>query len=127
MKDEKSTYGSDIYSLSMVIVEVCLFLNSTMHRCSNLFRFQLVTGRIPFYGHNNLLVPYLVVTGVRPPKPVVIVAPGMTPQVWDIAERCWHREAQSRPDAKVVLQELEDMKAKTGVCTPEVPVATRVD
>lgn len=102
-----------------------------MHRYSNLFRLQLVTGRIPFSEipfseHSHLVVLQRVLAGGRPPKPLLIVAPGMTPQVWDIAERCWHGEAQSRPDAKVVLQELEDMKAKTGVCTPEVPVATRV-
>jgi len=115
-----------MYSLSMVIVEACPFLNSIMRRCSNL-RLQLVTGKIPFYRHSNGMVSHLVLGGTRPLKPDPFDAPGMTPQVWKIAEECWHGEAQRRPDAKAVLQRLENVEAEAGVCTPGAPVATRVD
>jgi len=68
----------------------------------------------------------LVSKGKRPPKPRDSNAPGMTPLVWEIAEKCWHKKAKLRPDVKAVLRRLENMEAETGVCTPEVPVATRV-
>ena len=65
----------------------------------------------------NVLI--AVSKGKRPPKPLRFEAPGMTPAVWRIAERCWHQKATVRPDAKAVLQYLENL-ANPGMCSQDM-------
>ena len=47
--------------------------------------------------------------GKRPEKPHHFEAPGLTPEVWEIAEMCWHEDPKKRPDTHTVLQHLEDL------------------
>ena len=47
--------------------------------------------------------------GIRPEKPQRFEAPGLTPEVWEIAEICWHKEPKERPEVHTVLQRLEDL------------------
>src|SRR6266403_1559481 len=76
-------------------------------------RFQLVIGRDPFnelLGSINILVP----KGTRPTKPRHFDAPGMTPAVWKIAQKCWRQKAKERPEVYTVLRSLERL-ANPGV------------
>ena len=43
-------------------------------------------------------------------------APGMTPEVWSVAEECWCKEANEQPDVKEILQCFEEI-ANPGECT----------
>jgi len=54
--------------------------------------------------------------GKRPEKPQHFEAPGLTPEVWEIAEMCWHDDPKKRPEAHTVLQHLEDL-ANSSTCT----------
>jgi len=83
---------------------------------SHLFRFQLVTRSAPFPKLTNFSVMIQVSEGIRPEKPQHFEAPGLTPEVWEIAEMCWHEDPERRPEAHVVLQHLEDL-ANSGTLT----------
>jgi len=73
---------------------------------------------MPFPDYTDHNVAIIIAKGKRPQKPTRFEAPGITPAVWKIAEKCWHQKAKERPEAKVVLQCLEDL-ANTGKCTHE--------
>ncbi|KAF9646888.1 kinase-like protein [Thelephora ganbajun] len=88
--EKKPTNKSDVYSLSMVMVE-------------------LVTGKMPYPGSQDASVLFLISKGRRPPRPRPFGAPGMTPGVWKITKRCWHGKAKKRPEVKAVLQDLEKL------------------
>ena len=60
----------------------------------------------------------LVLKGQRPSKPHRFDAPGMTPAVWEVAEKCWRQEATERPEVRTVLGYLEDL-ANSGMYTRE--------
>ena len=49
----------------------------------------------------------MVLSDQRPQKPRRFDAPGITAEVWNISEQCWHRRAADRPKVKDVLQDLE--------------------
>ena len=104
----------------MVIVEVRLFSESTICSGSDHFRSQLVTGKMPFPEFTNPNVSTLISKGRRPPKPLRFQAPGITPAVWKIAEKCWHQKANERPEVNAILQHLEGL-ANPGTCAHEVP------
>ena len=114
----KPTNKSDVYSLSMVIVEVCIFCRGTTYSGSGYLPFQLATGKMPFPGYSDHNIPIMILKGRRPPKPAHFEAPGITPAVWKIAEKCWHQKAKERPEAKVVLECLENL-ANPSECTHE--------
>jgi len=92
--DEPTTM-SDVYALSMVIVE-------------------LTTGKMPFPGHTDRTVLTAVPKGQRPLKPLHFDAPGMTSAVWKIATECWHQKAKKRPKVNAVLQSLENLSNPDG-------------
>ena len=75
-------------------------------------------GNVPFAGYNDPGVAIFVSKGKRPTKPRSFEAPGMSLAVWKLAERCWHADADERPEVKDVLQELEEI-TKPGECTHE--------
>ncbi|KAF9649193.1 kinase-like protein [Thelephora ganbajun] len=97
--EKKPTNKSDVYSLSMVMVE-------------------LVTGKMPYPDSQDFSVIFLISKGRRPVKPLSFEAPGMTPMVWKIAKKCWHGKAKKRPEVNGVLQDLEKL-ANSGMCTHE--------
>ncbi|KAF9642298.1 kinase-like protein [Thelephora ganbajun] len=88
------TKRSDVFSLSMVIVE-------------------LVTGKRPFHDIGDFVAKDWISRGERPPKPRPFDATEMAPEVWKIAQECWHQEANERPEANAVLRDLENL-AKPG-------------
>jgi len=82
--------------------------------------FQLVTGKMPYAGVQDSAVMPMVLKGKRPSKPKRrhLEAPGMTPAVWKIAEKCWHQNANERPEVNAVLQYLEN-PVDLGACAHE--------
>jgi len=85
-----TTTKSDVYSLSMVIVE-------------------LVTGKMPFPDVTDLCAREYVLKGERPPKPKSFDAPGTSKAVWEVAEKCWRKKADKRLEAREALQYLENI------------------
>ena len=72
-----------------------------------MFGVELFTGKVPFnepIDHNVLL---LIRQGERPEKPVYAEAVGLTPEVWNVLERCWQQNPEQRPTMKEVVEELE--------------------
>jgi len=84
----KPTNQGDVYSLSMVIVE-------------------LVTGRMPFPDFTDSNVTVLISKGKRPPTPRRFDAPGTSKAVWKVAKKCWDDRARDRPEVDEVLHDLE--------------------
>ena len=116
-EDQKPTGKSDIYSLSMIIVEVCVFRAHWSSRPDGP-SLQLATGQTPFFGSSDSNVIDMVLRGERPQKPRRFNAPGITAEVWNIAEQCWRKRAMDRPKVKNVLQDLEQV-ASSGEHTHE--------
>ncbi|KAF9789396.1 kinase-like domain-containing protein [Thelephora terrestris] len=97
VEKKKATNKSDVYSYSMVIVE-------------------LVTGQVPFADSTEYNVVSMVSKGKRPPKPRRFDAPGTSKAVWEVAEKCWHSKPDKRPEVKEALQYLNGINAG-GECT----------
>ncbi|KAF9643286.1 kinase-like protein [Thelephora ganbajun] len=91
-KGQTPTIKSDVYALSMVIIE-------------------LYTGNIPFPDRQDLSVILMVARGKRPPKLVSAKALGLTPAVWELAKRCWHKKPAKRPDTLEILAHLEGISS----------------
>ena len=111
----KMTNKTDVYSLSMVAVEVRIS-RKRERPGSDCFRFQLATGKVPYAGVPDSTVILMVSRGKRPSKPRPFKAPGMSLAVWKIAQKCWNEKARDRPEVDTVLQSLQDI-ANTGGCT----------
>lgn len=92
----------------MVIVEVCTPRNYGIPGSDHL-SLQLATGKMPFPEHLDYSVVVMILKGKRPPKPSHFETPEITPAVWEIAKKCWHEKAKERPEAKDVLQCLENL------------------
>ena len=105
-EDQQPTSKSDIYSLSMIFVEVCVFRAHWSSRPDGP-SLQLATGQTPFFGSSDSKVINMVLSDQRPQKPRRFDAPGITAEVWNISEQCWQRRAIDRPRVKDVLQDLE--------------------
>lgn len=89
-QQQEPTQMSDIYSLSMVIVE-------------------LVTGKVPFPEYTDQNVIVMIAKGERPSKPHSFDAPGMNSEVWRIAQKCWNEKANKRPQTHEVLLLLDPL------------------
>ena len=120
--ERKPTKKSDMYSLSMVIVEARPFSECIIHTTQVLIFFcvQLVTGTMLFPRLTDPDVYRMMSKGIGPPPPRRFDAPGMTLAVWKIAKKCWHQKAERRPEVTTVLQSLESI-ANPGVCAREAP------
>ena len=111
---------SDIYSLSMVIVEVCAFVAYDISWSgSDHFLLKLVTGKVPFPEYTDQNVIVMVVKGGRPSRPRFSDTSGITLGVWEVAQECWNAEADKRPEVKTVLRRLGSL-TNCGMCTGEV-------
>ena len=118
VKERKPTVESDVYSLSMVIVEVRLSSETLARPSSDSYHFQLASDDVPYPRITDPdVIILLTPKGHRPPKPYPL-APGITSAAWRIAEKCWHQRATEQPEVKVVLQSLEN-PATPGGCARE--------
>ena len=88
LKDGRQTKHSDCYALGMVIYEV-------------------LSGRIPFYGRHDYAVVVGVLKGERPGKPRGEGGTRFTGDIWDTLECCWKSSPGDRPSIKDVLRCLE--------------------
>jgi len=79
-KTTVSSRASDIYALSMVVIE-----------------------DLPFFQSRDDAVMLRVVRGVRPDKPVNASELGVSDIPWKMVERCWNHEPKRRPDISSVL------------------------
>ena len=81
------------------------------------FCLQLVTRTVPFPDLEGSVVFPMVFEGRRPQKPQNFDALGISPVVWEIAERCWHPEPNQRPEVKDILQDLEKISNPVSALT----------
>jgi hypothetical protein len=73
---------------------------------------QLVTGKIPFPDVKlDGNITSKISKGERPPKPKGFPAPGASEEVWGVAEKCWHKKADKRPEVAQVYKHLNDIKS----------------
>jgi len=105
----RPTSKSDVYSLSMVIVEARPFSKTAIFPGSDWFCFQLMSKNVPYTGIDEGTVIRRILLSQGPLKPHTFEVPGMTPAVWKIAKRCWHRKVEKRPELDTVLQYLENL------------------
>lgn len=117
---QEPTKMSDIYSLSMVIVEVCPLVESLASPSSDRFCLKLVTGKAPFPECTDQNVIFMIAEDKRPVKPRCFGAPGMTPEVWEVAQNCWNKKPSGRLEIDSVIKSLEPL-TKSGVFTDELP------
>ena len=89
IQEYRQTKYSDCYAFGMVTYEV-------------------LSGRIPFYQHRNVVIPGKVVRGDRPERPHGMEGAWFKDDVWGILERCWAPLPGNRPNIKDVLQCLEE-------------------
>ena len=114
--EQSPTKRSDIYSFSMIIVEVRMLCGSVTYAGSDDRPLQLATGKVPFPECTTFALTMALSKKKRPSKPARFEIPGITPGVWKIAEKCWKQNAEERPEVNVVLQDLETL-LQTNVCT----------
>jgi len=89
LPDRGFSAASDIYAFAMVIIEI-------------------FTGNVPFQEfHNEPSVIIKVMRGERPKRPEREHAPGLSDQLWDLAQMCWHQDRSKRPTIFFVLDSLE--------------------
>ena len=76
---------------------------------------QVLCGAIPFY---NLRSPYDVMEeimrGGHPAKPENATSLGFTAVLWEIVERCWSADTDSRPALQAVLSCLSEAASSWG-------------
>ena len=70
--------AADVFAFAMVAVEV-------------------FTGEVPFPGEPFAVVPSLVLKGGRPEMPQGAEQIGLTDEIWEFLERCWHQNPKKRP------------------------------
>ena len=67
----------------------------------------------------------MVLSDERPQKPRRFDAPGITAEVWNISEWCWHRGTIDRPRVKDVLGDLEGVASSGKHAREACPVRYR--
>ena len=97
-------------------------LSIVIHTGPDRFCLQLVTRNVPFPDLDDSIVHHMVFEGRRPQKPQDFDALGISPAVWEVAERCWHQEASQRPEIKAVLQDLEEIANLVGALMGHISI-----
>ena len=87
-KNYRPTKESDCYALGMVVLEV-------------------LTGKVPFRGYDNLAVMRMIVGGEHPDRPQGPAAVWFTDSLWGMLKRCWSHKPKRRPTVESVLECLE--------------------
>ncbi|KAF5344630.1 hypothetical protein D9756_011219 [Leucocoprinus leucothites] len=93
MNGASPTKEADVYSFSMVILE-------------------LLTGQYPFTERKrDTAVIRAVIDHVQPKRPTVtLVQNWLTDELWVLMQRCWSSAITSRPTMEVIAAELEQME-----------------
>ena len=101
LEDSRRTKCSDCYALGMVIYEV-------------------LSGRVPFFGYDVFAVVAKVGRGERPERPQGAEGKLFTDDIWGILERCWAPRRDDRPSIEDVLQFLEEVSRSWTPLSPLV-------
>ena len=107
LEDSRRTKCSDCYAFGMVIYEV-------------------LSGRVPFFGYDVFAVVAKVGRGERPERPQGAEGKLFTHVIWGILERCWAPRRDNRPRIEDVLQFLEEASRSWTPLSPlvEGPLVT---
>ncbi|KAJ7318966.1 kinase-like domain-containing protein [Mycena albidolilacea] len=88
--------GSDVYAFSCV-------------------SYEILTGKVPFHElRNDMAVMTRVAQGYRPPRPDSCSSPDLD-GLWELMQKCWEEDAQTRPTASQIVEWLSgpSIKAQT--------------
>ena len=107
-KNCQPTKESDCYALGMVILEV-------------------LTGKIPFQGSNNLVVMRMVGDGEHPKRPKGPEAAWFTDDLWGTLELCWLYKPKERPTVERVLEYLKKGSATWESLSPSTDGDSQAD
>lgn len=92
----RPTKSSDCYAFGMVIYEA-------------------ISGKVPFYTHRDIDVPFTVLGGERPTRGV-----WFTDYLWEMLEQCWVSQSDDRPSIEEVLQCLRESSKLQELPTPRM-------
>ena len=65
---------------------------------------EVFTGKIPFEEQKNEAVVLRISQGDRPEMPGNARDIGLTPEIWDLLERCWRQDPKKRPAMRDVVR-----------------------
>lgn len=82
------TKAADVFAFGMLAVEV-------------------FTGKIPFEEQKNETVVLRISQGGRPGMPEDAHAVGLTVEMWNVLESCWHQNPKRRPTMQEVVRRLQ--------------------
>lgn len=99
------SHESDCYALGMVIYEVNSLYLSRWFLVDDM-KFQVLTGRQPFYGLSALQIVVAIAEGGLPGKPLDTACLGFSTELWELTQSCWGRPASGRPTAQRLLDYL---------------------
>ena len=102
------TKEADIYAMAMVI-------------------YQVLTGMIPFGKKTGPEVVIKVLGGVRPSKPSDALGLGLSDEVWELLEGCWHTKHELRPLVRDVLICVRSAASACGILSPVGGVVQRYE
>ena len=66
-----------------------------------------MTGCVPFYQYPATAAIQKVVTGARPERPEFTVS-GLSDDLWQIVELCWHQQWNERISIRLLLERLNE-------------------
>ena len=69
----------------------------------------MLCGHVPYDDWNLEKINDAILTGIRPYKPKAAAHIGLVDELWDILQRCWDEERESRPDLRVVRACLDEV------------------
>ena len=72
---------------------------------------EIFTDNLPFsHIQNETYVPQVIRDGTLPTRPEDgIIAKGLTDSMWDLMNRCWRREPDSRPNLPEIREAIQNM------------------
>jgi len=85
--------ASDIYSYSMIIIEV-------------------YAGNAPFAEYHDDMVIFKVIAGMRPSRPMYSLKLGLTDDLWSLVQRSWVHDPGQRPHLSEILSCLRDSQRR---------------
>ncbi|KAF8338280.1 kinase-like domain-containing protein [Cantharellus anzutake] len=93
--------------------------------------FEIMTDEVPFGFINENQIVRTVREGMRPKRPKNSL-PDLTNEVWELMERCWAQNPESRPDFASILEDCDEIcrrnRASTTASVPSHnPPSTQVD
>jgi len=96
----RPSFSSDIYSLAMVIFQVCISFSPTATFSD---QDQVLGGTLAFaWREKTELACKVLIEGERPPRPRDSEKLGFTDKVWEILQGCWEEDPPARPTIDAV-------------------------